>query len=211
MIEHVLAKRHCLRVADHVLGASTLSLLQFERGEVGAGEVGDERGVAHGFQPWLQTCCAGTQGLAVNNVSCEFIGTPSKGGLRWPLGTTSLAQFEPATRWPSTEDHLGLVFNLDEARWQTVHLWRQALADGAEEWMQIESPIGRIGEGDAVAVLREVGNMVCGGVATLGDLLVLRHSVPLANVDLNGIEHPLRLVVVSADRLERRYTGRDEF
>ena len=109
------------------------------------------------------------------------------------------------------KDHLGLIFNLDDTRSQTVHLWRQALADDTEEWVQIESPFGRIGDSDAVPALREVGNMVCGGVATLGDLLVLRHSVPLDNVDLNEIERPLRLVVTSADRLERRYTGGDAF
>lgn len=108
-------------------------------------------------------------------------------------------------------DHLWLVFNLDDTRSQTVHLWRQTLVDGGEEWVQIESPFGRIGEGDAVSALREVGDMVCGGVATLGDMLVLRHSVPLANVDLSEIERPLRLVVLSADRLERLYTGVDEF
>ena len=37
------------RVADGVLGAGTLALLQLERGEVDAGLVGDERGVAHAF------------------------------------------------------------------------------------------------------------------------------------------------------------------
>jgi hypothetical protein len=109
-------------------------------------------------------------------------------------------------------DHLGLLFTIDDGgRSQTVHQWRQTLVDGIEEWLQIESPFGRIGEGDTVAALREVGEMVCGGVATMGDLMVLRHSVPLANVDLNEIQRPLRLVVTSADRLERRFTGRDEF
>lgn len=104
-------------------------------------------------------------------------------------------------------DHLGLRVALDDSRSQTAHLWRQTLIDSTDEWVQIESPFGRIGEGDAISALRQVGEMVCGGVATLGDLLVLRHSVPLANVDPHEIDASLRLVLMSADRLEQRYAG----
>ena len=102
-------------------------------------------------------------------------------------------------------DHLGLCVALDRSRSQTVHVWRHTVVGGAEDWVQIESPFGRIGEGDAISALRQVGDMVCGGVATLGDLLVLRHSVPLANVDTSEFDVPLRLVLSSADRLLQQY------
>lgn len=109
------------------------------------------------------------------------------------------------------QNHLGMIFDLDGSRSQTVHLWKQVLDGGLEEWMQIESPVGRLGSANADSLLREVGGMVCGGLATTGEFLVLRHSVPLANVDINEIERPLKLVLASADRLERIFVGGDEF
>lgn len=106
--------------------------------------------------------------------------------------------------------HLGLLFNAGDLRTQTVHIWHQVLQDGQEEWLQIESPFGKFGEGDLVAIVREVGTIVCGAVASTGDYLVVRHSVPLENLDPNEITRPLGLVTNTADRLERMYTGRDD-
>jgi hypothetical protein len=108
--------------------------------------------------------------------------------------------------------HLGLVFETGGLRTQVVHLWHQTLADGAEEWMQIESPIMRLNGHSLEGLLRETGNMVCGGAAITGDFVIFRHSVPLSNVDINEVTRPLALVTTSADRLEMIFTGgQDDF
>ena len=53
--------------------------------------------------------------------------------------------------------------------------------------------------------------MVCGGVAVINDVVIFRHSVPLANLDVNEFERPLHLVTMAADYLETQVTGLDQF
>lgn len=96
-------------------------------------------------------------------------------------------------------------------RSQTVVVVRELLYR-REEWVQIASPFARVGDVNLRQVLEEVGNtMVVGGVAIVGDFVMLRHSVPLINLDLNEFVDPLALVTRSADRIERRFVGGDDF
>ena len=46
---------------------------------------------------------------------------------------------------------------------------------------------------------------------SLGDLVTFRHSLPLANLNINEFESPLALVTTTADRLEQAFTGGDRF
>lgn len=96
-------------------------------------------------------------------------------------------------------------------RTQLVVAAREVL-DRREEWVQIASPFARVHDVDLRAVLQEVGNTtVVGGVALIGDFVVLRHSLPLINLDINEFVDPLELVTGSAEMLERQFTGRDVF
>lgn len=96
-------------------------------------------------------------------------------------------------------------------RTQLVVVAREVL-DRREEWVQIASPFARVHDVDLRAVLQEVGNTtVVGGVALIGDFVVLRHSLPLINLDINEFVDPLELVTGSAEMLERQFTGRDVF
>jgi hypothetical protein len=96
-------------------------------------------------------------------------------------------------------------------RTQLVVVAREIL-DGREEWVQIASPFARVQEVDLRSVLQEVGNStVVGGVALIGDFVVLRHSLPLINLDINEFVDPLVLVTGSAEMLERQFIGRDVF
>src|SRR5688572_20696325 len=63
------------------------------------------------------------------------------------------------------EDMLRLLFNTGEGRSQVVYLWKATLLDGAEEWVQIESPFGRADTVDLRKALEEIGNMTVGGAA----------------------------------------------
>jgi hypothetical protein len=102
---------------------------------------------------------------------------------------------------------LHMVFDTGNLRSQMVFLWRQTLMDGQEEWVQIESPFAEVGSVDLQRALEEVGGVVCGGAAINGGHLLVRHSVPLANLNINEFERPLALVTTTADRLERELDG----
>jgi hypothetical protein len=104
-----------------------------------------------------------------------------------------------------------LVFDTGHLRSQVVMLWYVTLSDGAEEWLQIESPFAEVNKIDLRNALEEVGRIVCGGLAVIGDVLTIRHSVPLANLNINEFERPLVLVTNTADRLEALLAGGDQF
>jgi hypothetical protein len=104
-----------------------------------------------------------------------------------------------------------LVFDVGDMRSQVVFLWRMPLQNGTEEWVQIESPFGEINSVDLRAAVVAMSKLVCGGLAAVGDLVTVRHSVPLENMDINEFERPLTLVLGTADNLERQLTGGDDF
>ncbi|QUQ65891.1 hypothetical protein [Kutzneria sp. CA-103260] len=98
----------------------------------------------------------------------------------------------------------------DDERTQIAVVAREQV-DG-QEWVQIATPFARVGEVDVRQVLASVGaTTVVGGVVIMGDYLVLRHSLPLRNLDLNEFVEPLELVAGSAELLEEQFTGGDYY
>lgn len=85
-----------------------------------------------------------------------------------------------------------------------------AVADPEQEWLQIESPVARLGDVDLAKALELAGPSVVGGLAAEEGVLVYRHSIPLRPAALDGFEFPFRQVVHLADELEHELTGRDE-
>ena len=110
-----------------------------------------------------------------------------------------------------TPNSLKLIFDLGNLRSQVVFLWRMSLLDNTEEWVQIESPFGKLSSVDLEGVLRAVGETVCGGIGSMGDFVTVRHAAPLLNLDINELERPLHLVTATADNLERQFQGGDAF
>jgi hypothetical protein len=108
-------------------------------------------------------------------------------------------------------DSVRLIFDVGDLRSQVVFLWRMSLLDGQEDWVQIESPFGRLESVDLRGAIDSMGKVVCGGIAAMGELVTVRHSVPLLNLDINEFERPLILVTNTADRLERQFQGGDQF
>lgn len=104
-----------------------------------------------------------------------------------------------------------LIFDVGDLRSQVVFLWRMSLLDGEEDWVQIESPFGRLDSVNLRGAIDAMGQTVCGGIAAMGDLATVRHSVPLLNLDINEFERPLSLVTGTADRLEQQFQGGDQF
>jgi hypothetical protein len=108
------------------------------------------------------------------------------------------------------ENMIKLVFETGNLRSQVVVLWHMTLSDG-EEWVQVESPFAEIGSVNLAQALQHVGNTVCGGMALLGNMVTFRHSLPLANLNINEFESPLMLVTKTADDLENALVGGDKF
>jgi hypothetical protein len=96
-------------------------------------------------------------------------------------------------------------------RVQMIVLAREVL-DGKEDWVQIATPIASFKDVDVRAVLEEIGSaVVVGAACIMGEHLVLRHSLPLINLDINEFLDPLELVALQGDELEERFTGRDDY
>ena len=112
------------------------------------------------------------------------------------------------------EIRIRLIFGDDpntEQRAQIMVIAREIL-DQQEDWVQIATPFARHDEVDLLDVLTEVGNStVVGGLAVMGDHLVLRHSLPLIHLDINEFIDPLELVAGAAELLEQQFTGRDDY
>lgn len=104
-----------------------------------------------------------------------------------------------------------LTFTIDEDRSQLVFLYRETLRDGQEEWLAIESPIGPVSRIDLKRALEEVGGMVAGALTVRGDFLMLKHSVQISGLDATTFDRPLRLITVTADRLEQLLVGGDAY
>jgi hypothetical protein len=104
-----------------------------------------------------------------------------------------------------------LIFDVGNLRSQVVILWRMSLLDGEEEWVQIESPFGRLDSVDLRGAVEALRDTVCGGIGAWGELATVRHAMPLLNLDINELERPLLLVTGTADRLEREFQGGDNF
>ncbi len=104
-----------------------------------------------------------------------------------------------------------LLVDVDGRRSQVVFVTQHLPRTGEVEWLHIESPFARMGGVELRAVLVEVGNLVCGGLSLMGDFLTIRHSVPLATLDIAEFAQPLALVSGTADRLEREFLGADAF
>jgi hypothetical protein len=106
-----------------------------------------------------------------------------------------------------------LRFRLDtsEERTQQVTVHHVPEGDGGA-WVEISSPVGRIDEIDPRRLLELAGASTVGGAAVVAGVALLKHSVPLADLDVREeFERPLELVVANADAFERELTRADRF
>ena len=106
---------------------------------------------------------------------------------------------------------MSIHVEFDDERSQVIWLSHEVL-DGKEDWVQIASPCGLAAKVDLAALLKEVGHTtVVGGVAIMGEHVVLRHALPLENLDINEFVDPLTLLAGTVDTLEEQFSGGDAF
>jgi len=108
-------------------------------------------------------------------------------------------------------DEVRILVEFDDDRSQVVILGREVL-DRRDEWVQIASPCGLVAEVDLRKLLAEIGGttVVC-GAAIIGDHVVIRHALPLENLDINEFVDPLHLLAGTADELEEKFFGGDGY
>jgi hypothetical protein len=88
----------------------------------------------------------------------------------------------------------------DDERTQIAVVAREDV-DG-QEWVQIATPFALVKDVDMHSVLASIGETtVVGGAVIMGEYLVLRHSLPLQNMDINEFVEPL----------EEQFTGGDHY
>jgi hypothetical protein len=110
-----------------------------------------------------------------------------------------------------TADEVSIHVEFDDERSQVIWLSHEVL-DGKDDWVQIASPCGLASKVDLAALLKEVGHTtVVGGVAIMGEHVVLRHALPLENLDINEFTDPLTLLAGTVDTLEEQFSGGDSF
>ena len=110
------------------------------------------------------------------------------------------------------ENYFNLVWSYEDGRSQLVRVKRFTVGDGEEEWVEFLSVVG---PGDCMphnVALKKNSGFVVGALAIDGDGdLIMVHNAPLASLDPDEFERPLRAVARTADRLEEDFTGKDEY
>jgi hypothetical protein len=146
-------------------------------------------------------------------------GSPGKGTEKLREdGEWSVASWDDLVLWVRVryevmaQDKHSLTFRLptSEDRTQLVYVHHKGEVDG-HDWLQIESPIGRLDEIDARRLLELAEDAVVGGAAAVGGVAVFRHATPLEDLSFAEFDGPFRLVTRIADQLEHALTGTDRY
>jgi hypothetical protein len=108
-------------------------------------------------------------------------------------------------------DEIRIEVEFEDERRQAVIVQREVL-DKRFEWVQIASPCGKAATVNLLGLLTELGeSAVVGGAVVMGEYIVIRHSLPLENLDINEFVDPMALVAGTADELEQMFTGGDQY
>jgi hypothetical protein len=109
------------------------------------------------------------------------------------------------------EIRLLYTFDEDSDRTQVMVVAREEL-DQKYEWVQIATPIGLAKKVDLHRLLEAIGQTtISGGAAIIGEHIVIRHSLPLMNLDIHEFTDPLALIAGAADELESEFFGGDDY
>jgi hypothetical protein len=100
---------------------------------------------------------------------------------------------------------------MDGDRGQQVSVHHLPDHEGAE-WVEISSPVGWADKIDLRRLLELAGGTAVGGAAVVDGVALLKHTVPLVDMNLQAeFEEPLKALVARADDFERQLTKADEF
>jgi len=106
---------------------------------------------------------------------------------------------------------IALSFAMPENRSQVV--WVETRGDeGFGEWVIVSSAVAGVDQMNKLEkICRDVNKSFIGGVVIEGEYIMIRDAFPLANLDVNELENPLRFVTLTAEVIEKNVTGGDRF
>ena len=112
---------------------------------------------------------------------------------------------------PESSTMLSLVFNTGNDRSHVVFV-ELAGNDKIGEFAKVSAVVGKSKDFNKLeALCRAATPYVTGGIVIEGDLILLRDSFPLLNLDINELEAPLKVIIAAADRIEAEITGGDDY
>jgi hypothetical protein len=88
---------------------------------------------------------------------------------------------------------------------------RRASSRQDEHWCLLESPIGKVADAKLRALLEAADEVICGGVVVADGRATYKHALPVATFNAADFDMALRAVALTADELERKFVGGDEF
>ena len=117
-------------------------------------------------------------------------------------------------RYEVLEDKDGWLrfrLSLADGRTQQVSAHHLPDLDGAE-WVEISSPVGWADKLDLRRLLDLAGKTSVGGAGVVDGVALLKHTVPLTDLDIEGeFGQPVQALVERADAFEHELTQSDEF
>ena len=129
----------------------------------------------------------------------------------------SASQFLAFVRssYPIIKEENGSIYfnyNLPNGRAQLVGGSGICDKNRVGEWASIESPIGSSHQIDLLDLLQVTRAIsFCGGIVALGNLLMLRDTFPIAELQADEFNKPFVAISFFADVLESRYSRKDNF
>ena len=106
---------------------------------------------------------------------------------------------------------VALIFELEGGRTQLVNVRKTGEIVGSE-WAEVATGVCKESDVSAKDALIRNNEMIVGGLAMQKDgTVIFRHSFPLRDFDPNELDTPLHIAVSFGDKLEREFTGRDDF
>jgi hypothetical protein len=110
-----------------------------------------------------------------------------------------------------TDSWLRFQLDTEEGRSQQVAVHHVPDVDGAA-WIEMSSPVGWADKIDLRRLLELAGTSIVGGAAVVDGVALLKHTAPLADLDVQEeFDRPLTLILARADAFERELTGTDHF
>lgn len=104
-----------------------------------------------------------------------------------------------------------LPYSFPDGRTQNVYV-SLAGNEARGEWVHIASAIADTSHiGKLEAICREIQFKLCGGIVVDGNFIVLRDALPLMNLNDNEIGESIDLIVNTAEEMEKKYIGADNF
>jgi hypothetical protein len=106
-------------------------------------------------------------------------------------------------------DSVKLTLRTKQGRSQTVYV-SHTLSSSEIEFATIASPVGAVGSVDVTELLHLLDQHLVGGAAIIESNVVVRHAVPLAQLQPDEFQVPLHMIARTADAMEKELLGTDE-